>query len=207
MTIEELYAKLEDKFFQDTDTGSIFYNVYIFQYEPEEEYEIRDQIQNFKARLKRPNNNLDILIINLFEEFCDYLDRKAFGNNPSMLKYLLGKEEQGQSDSVANVLIKNASDEDFFKAIHDKIEQHLENENRLKKSFVFLHGIGQIYPYLRVNTFLSNFERYNKGEKYKLIVFYPGSAVENSFSLFNRLEDYNTYRSIKLIEPENFVNS
>ncbi|MDR3260714.1 MAG: DUF1788 domain-containing protein, partial [Tannerella sp.] len=61
MTIEELYNKLEDKFFQDTDTGSIFYNVYIYQYDPDKEYEIRDQIENLKTRLKRPNNNLDIL--------------------------------------------------------------------------------------------------------------------------------------------------
>lgn len=204
MTIEELYNKLEDKFFQDTDTGSIFYNVYIFQYKPEDEYEIRDQIQSLKTRLKRPNNNLDILAINLFEEFCDFLDHKSFGNNPSMLNYLLAKEEQGIS--VTNVLIQNASNEDFFKAVHDKIERHIENDNQLKKSFVFLYGIGQIYPYLRANTFLSNFERYNKGEKYKLIVFYPGRSVENSFSLFNRLKDDNTYRSIQLIEPENFVN-
>jgi hypothetical protein len=204
MTIEELYNKLEDRFFQDTDTGSIFYNVYIFQYKAEDEYEIRDQIHNLRTRLKRPNNNLDILAINLFEEFCDFLDHKSFGNNPSMLNYLLAKEEQGIS--VTNVLIQNATNEDFFKSVHDKIERHIGNDNQLKKSFVFLYGIGQIYPYLRTNTFLSNFERYNKGEKYKLIVFYPGHSVENSFSLFNRLKDDNTYRSIKLIEPENFVN-
>lgn len=204
MTIEELYSKLEDKFFQDTDAGSIFYNVYIFQYNPEDEYEIRDQIQHLKTRLKRPNNNLDILAINLFEEFCDFLDHTSFGNHPSMLNYLLSKEEQGVA--VTNVLIQNACNEDFFKAVHDKIEQHIENDNQLKKSFVFLYGIGEIYPYLRTNTFLSNFERYNKGEKYKLIVFYPGHSVENSFSLFNRLKDDHTYRSIKLIEPQNFVN-
>jgi len=206
MTIEELYNKLEDKFFQDTNTGSIFYNVYIYRYKPEDEYDIRDQIQNLKVRLKRPNNNLDILSINLFEEFCDYLDNKSFGNNPSMLKYLLMKEEQGQIDSVTKVLIKNATDEEFFQSVHNKIEKHIDNENNLKKSFVFIHGIGQIYPYLRTNTFLSNFERYNKGEKYKMIIFYPGHTLENSFSLFGKLKDDNTYRSIKLIEPENFVN-
>lgn len=206
MTIEELYNKLGDKFFQDTDTGSIFYNVYIFRYPPEDEYEVREQIQNLKARLKRPNNNLDVLTINLFEEFCDFLHKKRFGNNPSMLTYLRAKEEQGAADAVTDVLNQNAVDEDFFKAVHDKIERHIANDNQLKKPFVFLYGMGQIYPYLRTNTFLSNFERYNKGERYKLIVFYPGSSVGNSFSLFNRLKDDHTYRSIQLIEPENFVN-
>ena len=204
MTIEELYNKLEDKFFQDTDTGSIFYNVYIFQYKAEEEYEIRDQIENLKVRLKRPNNNLDILSVNLFEEFCTFLDKKEFGSQPSMLKYLLDVEKE---DVIIEDLVSLACDEDFFQAIHDKIQQHIENENQLKKSFVFLYGVGQIFPYLRTNTFLSNFERYNKGEKYKIIVFYPGHSVNNSFSLFDRLKDDNTYRAIKLIEPENFVNT
>jgi hypothetical protein len=179
--------------------------VYIFQYAPEDEYEIRDQIENLKIRLKRPNNNLDILSINLFDEFCDFLDKKRFSNNPSMLKYLLSKEEQG--NSVKDVLIRNACNEELFQAVNNKIQAHIEEENQLKKSFVFLYGIGQIFPYLRTNTFLSNFERYNKGEKYKLIVFYPGHSVGNGFSLFDRLKDDNTYRSIKLIEPENFINT
>jgi hypothetical protein len=139
MTIEELYHKLEDKFFQDTDTGSIFYNVYIFQYKPEDEYEIRDQIENLKMRLKRPNNNLDILSINLFDEFCNFLDKKSFSNNPSMLQYLLKKEEQG--NSVKDVLIRNACNEEFFQAVDDKIQNHIDEEHQLKKSFVFLYGI------------------------------------------------------------------
>lgn len=204
MTIEELYNKLEDKFFQDTDTGSIFYNVYIYQYNPAEEYDIREQIENLKSRLRRPNNNLDILSINLFDEFCDFLDKMEYGFNPSMLNYLLEIEKE---DNIAEDLIRLACDEDFLNSIHNKIQNHIEQENQLKKSFVFLYGIGQIYPYLRTNTFLSNFERYNKGEKYKIIVFYPGHSVDNGFSLFDRLKDDNTYRSIKLIDPNNFANS
>lgn len=205
MTIEELYNKLEDKFFQDTDTGSIFYNVYIYQYNPVEEYTIRMQIENLKGRLKRPNNNLDILSINLFDEFCVFLDGKSFGKNPSMLKYLLNKEKEGSD--ITDVLIQNACNQDFFQMISNKIQRHIEQESQLKKSFVFLYGIGQIYPYLRTNTFLSNFERYNTGEHYKIIVFYPGHSSGNGFSLFDKLQDDNTYRSIKLIDPNNFINS
>jgi len=74
MTVEELYHKLEDRSFQDTTTGTMFYNVYIFQYPAQEEYEIRKQIADIKARLRRPSNNLDILTLNIFEEFCTFLD-------------------------------------------------------------------------------------------------------------------------------------
>jgi len=199
MTIEELYTKLEDKGFQDTETGSLFYNVYVYQYSVAEEYAIRKQIDSYKQRLRRPNNNLDILTLNVFEEFCAYLGQKKFGNNPSMLHYLINKEKEGAS--VQDTLIRNACNDGFFTWIDSAIQNHFSNYNGLKKAYVFLYGFGQIFPYLRTNTFLSNFERYNQTETYKLIVFYPGQATETGFSLFDVLEDNHTYRSIKLINP------
>lgn len=198
MTIEELYHKLEDKSFQDTTTGTMFYNVYIFQYPAQEEYEIRKQIENFKARLRRPSNNLDILTLNIFEEFYTFLEDKPFGKYPSMLQYLLDKEQKDAA-AVQKTLIRNACDKEFFKYIDTRIREYKLQENNLHKSYVFMYGFGQLYPYLRTNTFLSNFEQYNTGETYKMIVFYPGHAEGNSFSLFDTLKDDNTYRSIKLI--------
>jgi hypothetical protein len=196
-TIDELYTRLEDKFFQDTDTGALFCNVYVFQYPATDEYQIREQIGQLQQRLRRPNNNLDILTMNVFEEFQAFLLQKRFGKYDSMLQYLLEKEEKGAS--IQDTLIRNASSEDFFAWIDAAIQKHFENRNELKKTFVFLYGFGQIYPYLRTNTFLSNFEKYNKYESCKLIVFYPGHASGNSFELFDVLEDNHTYRSIQLI--------
>ncbi len=198
MTIDELYQKMEDKSFQDTSTGTMFYNVYIFQYPAEDEYEMCKQIESFKSRLQRPSNNLDILTLNIFNEFCVYLDSKPFGKNPSLLEYLKRKESENPK-SVQDTLSRNASEDGFFAWIDKRIREHLNKENELTKSFVYLYGFGQIYPYLRTNTFLSNFERYNHGEDYKIIVFYPGHAKKNSFSLFGCLKDDHTYRSINLI--------
>ena len=198
MTIEELYQKLEDKSFQDTSVGTMFYNVYIFQYPAEDENEICYQIDEFKSRLRRPSNNLDILTLNIFDEFCAYLDAKKFGRHPSLLNYLVEKEYK-DANSVNNTLIRNASDEKFFEWVDKRIREHVNHENELTKSFVFLYGFGQMFPYLRTNTFLSNFEKYNHGEGFKIIVFYPGHSQGNSFSLFDVLDDANTYRSITLI--------
>lgn len=198
MTVEELYHKLEDRSFQDTTTGTMFYNVYIFQYPAQEEYEIRKQITDIKSRLRRPSNNLDILTLNIFEEFCTFLDNKSFGKYPSMLQYLLDKEQKDAA-AVQKTLIRNACSQEFFKYIDTRISEYKLLENNLHKAYVFMYGFGQLYPYLRTNTFLSNFEQYNTGESYKMIVFYPGHAEGNSFRLFNLLKDDNTYRSIKLI--------
>ena len=51
--------------------------------------------------------------------------------------------------------------------------------------------------------FLTNYERYNQTDKYKLIVFYPGHQVNNSFSLFDLLDDSNTYRATLLLNENN----
>jgi hypothetical protein len=170
----------------------------VFQYPASNELDIYSQIDDFKSRLLRPSNNLDILTLNLFDEFCTYLGAKPFGKNPSLLQYLLNKEPK-DPESVRETLTRNACDEKFFAWIDTRIREHLTKENELTKSFVFLYGFGQMFPYLRANTFLSNFERYNHGEEYKIIVFYPGHSEGNSFSLFDVLDDTNTYRSIRLI--------
>ena len=89
MTIKELDDKLNSPGFQDTENGDLFYNFFIYQYPAEKEYDIRKQIQEFKANLIRPTNYVDVLTLNLFDEFCSFLDQKKFLRHPSMLKYLM----------------------------------------------------------------------------------------------------------------------
>ena len=82
MTIKELDDKLNSPGFQDPENGDLFYNFFIYQYPAEKEYDIRRQIQEFKANLIRPINYVDVLCLNLFEEFCIFLDQKKFLKHP-----------------------------------------------------------------------------------------------------------------------------
>ena len=77
MTIKELDAKLNDPGFQDPKNGDIFYNFFIYQYDAHAEYDIRAQIMEFKQQLIRPTNYVDVLCLNLFEEFCKVLDNDS----------------------------------------------------------------------------------------------------------------------------------
>lgn len=77
MTIKELDDKLNSSGFQDTENGDLFYNFFIYQYPAEEEYDIRRQIQEFKANLIRPINYVDVLTLNLFEEFAIFSTRRS----------------------------------------------------------------------------------------------------------------------------------
>ncbi|MGN1253188.1 MAG: BREX protein BrxB domain-containing protein [Prevotella sp.] len=201
MTIRELYDKLDSKTFQDTENGDLFYNFFIYQYPAEQEYEIRRQIQEIKADLLRPTNYIDVLTMNLFEEFCTFLDNKKFLRHPSMLQYLLEKEKANpeQSSQVQETLTRNAHSQEFLKYIHQRILDHISQRDNLKRPYVFLSGIGSMYPYLRVNEFLATYEDYNETGKYKIIVFYPGHREDNSFRLFDTLQDNHTYRATLLI--------
>lgn len=77
MTIKELDEKLNSDGFQDTE-NDLFYNYYIYQYPADKEYDIRKQIIDFKIDLSRPTNYLDVLVIDLFKEFCAFLDQTPF---------------------------------------------------------------------------------------------------------------------------------
>lgn len=203
MTINELYEKLNSPSFQDPQSGDLFYNFFVYQYPPEEEYEIRRQIKSFKENLIRPSSYVDVLTLDLFEEFCEFLHGQSFGNiNPSLLNFFMANEKT-MPDRIQNVLTQQATSQKFYEHIHKRIIDHISIEDDKKRPYVFVYGIGDIFPYMRTNVFLTNYEKYNKTDKYKIILFYPGHRVINSFSLFDKLNDSNTYRAILLINDHN----
>ena len=197
MTIPELFDLLCDEAFQDPSTGNLFFPAYSYVYNPYKEYYIREQINQMKARMVRPNTFINALVINLFEEFQNFLKSREFGKQ-NLLEVLLEREKT-EPGKVELTLKREANNKNFYAWVNNRISEHLNQADELKKSYVFVHGFGEIYPYLRASKFLSNFEKYITG--YKIIMFYPGSAKEY-YSMFNLLSDENPYRAIKLINPE-----
>jgi len=194
MTITELYKQLENKDFQDHETGNLFFPAYMYIYDEEKEYEIDREILDIKNRLHRPNNYLDVMVIDLFEIFCDYLKQEKFAKSNKFDFYRSNELEK--SDAVKKALEKDAYDLRFLEYIHKKIQIHLDNAGTFEVAYVFVKGFGNAYPYIRASRFMNNFEKHIKG--FKLIMFYPGEA-KNYYSLFGLLKDENLYRAIKLI--------
>jgi hypothetical protein len=193
MTITELYNQLSDKDFQDHQTGNLFFPAYMYLYKPELEYEIEKEILAIKNRLHRPNNYLDVMVLDIFEEFIKYLKNEKFGNT-TKFNYLI-EHESNKKDAVDKALKQDAYSEKFMNYLRDKIKDHL-NETDYEVAYVFIKGFGNSYPYIRASRFMSNFEKHING--YKLIIFYPGVA-KGYYSLFSLLKDENLYRAIKLI--------
>jgi hypothetical protein len=194
MTVAELYLKLANKDFQDYNTGKLFWPVYMYGYDPKEEYKIREEILDIKERLHRPNNYLNVLTMDIFKEFLNYLDGSNFGKRNKLIFYL--DNEKDKPDKVHQALVKDANDGKFFDWIDHKITAHLEASEKFEVAYVFMYGWGGIFPYLRTSKFLNNFEKHIG--KYKLIIFYPGK-VKPSYNLFGLINDENLYRATTLI--------
>lgn len=198
MTVEQLYEKLCSKKFQDTQSGDLFYNFFVYLYPADKEFEMREQIEDIKENIKRPVNNVDVLTLDIFEEFCRFMDGQSFGKHPSYLNYMLEKDES-RPDDVTKALLLKANSDDFMLYIHNKIMEHVSKVDEYIRPYVFLYGLGNIYPYLRTSNLLNRYEKYNRTERYKIILFYPGDQDGATFKLFGDLEDNHTYRAIVLM--------
>ena len=197
MTIKQLYQKLCSPEFQDTDNGGLAYNFYIYQYPAEKEYDMRENIVDFCDKLSRPAIFVDVLAINLFKEFCAYLDSTPMGEG-TVLTDSLDSEAEYPED-ILNELTETARSSDFYDYLHNRINEHLtEQQTGNAKPYVFVYGIGSMFPYLRANVFLTCMEQFNQVNQYKMILFYPGESKGNSYSLFSKLEDMHAYRGTLL---------
>ena len=109
------------------------------------------------------------------------------------------EEDKTHPDMVTNELTIEANSDSFISFVSQKIGEYINSNNGYKHPYVFIHGIGKMFPYLRTNVFLTRYEKYNDTSRYKIILFYPGHQEGNSFSLFDTLEDSHTYRAVLLV--------
>ena len=199
MTISDFYDQLlSDKEFQEPETGNLFFPAYIYQYDSKDEYNIRKQIRNLKDRLIRPNNFVDTLILNIYDEFISFLKDEKMGNESVLDLITQNDTEKEMPDNLKDVLFNKANSLAFFNYINEKATTHFKEPSKFKKVYLMLYGFGSIYPFLRTSTYLKNFEEHVKG--YKLIVFFPGYYENKKYHLFGELHDENIYRAT-LINP------
>jgi hypothetical protein len=200
MTIAELYDRLlSNKEWQDPETGKLFFPAYIFTYPPENEYQIRNDVEELNARLKRPNNFIDALVLNIFDEFISFLKAEHLGDE-SLYDLLLDKDASDDPpDELTEFLSEKANSLDFFNYVNATAEGHFNLPSEYSKVYLILYGFGSMFPFLRASTYLKNFEK--NVDDYKLILFFPGSYENKHYHLFNELHDENIYRAV-LINPQ-----
>ena len=202
MTIQELEQRLNDPQFLNPENGDLFYNVFIYQYPADQEYAFREQIQLMRENLRARAKQVEPVMLNLYEQYMTYLDQRRFLKNPSMLRYLMEKEASGPNEpaTVQQIVQRNAQSKEFIEYLHHWIDERIATQEREARTpYIFVYGVGSIYPYFRVNEFLTRYEDSNETSRYKIIVFYPGQQDGNTFRLFGLLPDSHTYRANLLL--------
>ena len=196
MRLSDLFEELSKREFQNRETGNLFFPAYIYCYEPNKEYQIRSEINELKDRLIRPDIFQECMVINIYDEFINYLKTEKLGDDS--LFDLFVKQEKEESESEARENLKQTADSlEFLKQIDEKIRIHFQLPSKYKKVYVLVHGFGSIFPYLRASEFVKRFEGFVSGD-YKLIVFYPGKYENNHFYLFNEINHETLYRATLL---------
>lgn len=195
--IKKLYEKLNNQDF--ITPGGISYNFYIVPYDVRKEAKIMADLAALAGDLKRPADYIDVLSLNLFDIFTEFLGNTPFGKK-SLLDHLLESDskatEQRIHDNITKALFDKAHGKAFVDFVHEKVTAHFAQMDSVhKRPYVFIYGIGAMYPYLRANAFLTAYEAVNDANRYKVILFYPGTVKDAEFSLFGTLNDHHAYRA------------
>ncbi len=194
MKLSDLFEELSKREFQNHETGNLFFPAYIYCYEPIQEYQIRKEIVELKERLIRPDIFQECMVINIYDEFINYLKTEKLGDD-SLFDLFVQQEKEESAEEATENLKQTADSIEFLKRIDEKIRIHFQLPSKFKKVYVLVHGFGSIFPYLRASEFLKRFEEFVCGGGYKIVVFYPGKYENNHFYLFNEINHETVYRA------------
>jgi Domain of unknown function (DUF1788) len=189
--ITKLIKYLEDPSFQNPETGKLFHPTYIYLYNAEDEYKMQEDLQTILGRLKRPNHFLDCLLVNLYEELIDYLKSNRIFDTTVFDEIL--KREESDAAFAQQWVIDKVDNAVFLEYLTKKINDHFGDISNEKRVYLLIHGVGDVFPYLRASDFLKRIESLVK--TFKVILFYPGEYSDKYYNLFGNIRTDNIYRA------------
>ena len=180
--LQELTQKLTSGELCDSKKLANEINFHIFDYDPEDEYIIRDYLYKYLAK----KDNLKIKIIDVYDLIIEILNEEEYLSK--CFEY-----EKKHNTKQLNVLISRiigigTNNDLLIKKIKDKVEPN---------DIVIITGIGKSYEIVRGHTILNNLQNVIRDNP--LILFYPGTYSGQYFKLFNIFENDNYYRAFQLI--------
>lgn len=153
--------------------------IYIFAYDPKDEMAVREFVRIHKNR----NSAYNIIEFDLYKTFISICEEKK------IIKSIPSMQERKGSEYLKEQLKKVASPESFAKKM--VYEPHKYGD------IVVITGVGEIYPFLRVHSFLESIQ--HMFEDVPVVVMYPGKYDGQTLVLFNKFFDANHYRSFALV--------
>jgi hypothetical protein len=157
---------------------------YIFDYQPEQELQVREHIRFILAHLEKKSPALRVRHINLYELIIAYLKSRNLFERSLKIEKEKGSEE----------LLKALKSPLSADAIAKYFAQEADPQNH---DLVLVSGVGNAWPLLRSHTLLNNLHPLMGNTP--LVMFYPGKFTGQGLRLFARLKENNYYRAFQLV--------
>lgn len=156
---------------------------YIFDYDPKDEYIIRDYIESDMLQKQKSK----IQVFNIYDMIIDILENKGF------LEKSFEYEKSKDIKSLNDLISKTVGIGSNNNLLINKIKEKKIKANHI----IFIVGIGQCFNIIRGSTVLNML--HSVITENPLIMFYPGTYNGQSFNLFNVLENDNYYRAFQIV--------
>ena len=180
--LQELTEKLNNNdIFKSVGLGNEI-NFYVFDYDPVDEYVVRDYL--YKYLIEKKNN---ILIFDIYDIIIDYLKERK------LMDKCIDFEKKKDIKYLNKVISKSLGIGTANDVIVNSIKNSLE-PNRI----VLITGISKCYGILRGHTILNNLHSVVTSNP--LVMFYPGNYNGQSFRLFNIFDNDNYYRAFSIVD-------
>lgn len=177
---EGVYQKLASVEFGQNLGGEL--PLYIQPIPVSKQTELNAQAKRLVSRLSKLGKNA--IVIDLYEMSMELLEEEG------VLQTLLEEEKELDQDAISSTL---DSILDIKEVIIPRISSII-SENH--PDFVFIIGVGRVYPFIRSHGILNNIEEL--ANNCNLILFFPGEYNNLQLSLFGTISDENYYRGHNL---------
>lgn len=158
--------------------------LYIQPVPSDKQSEVDDQIKRLTNRLSKKDTKS--ITINLYDLCMEILAEEG------VLEPILEEETTISPDDIVATL---DSVLDIKSVVIPRIHEAINNNN---PSFVFISGVGSIYPFVRSHGILNNIDELT--DNCNLVMFFPGDYNNLQLKLFGKISDENYYRGHNLNE-------
>lgn len=177
---EGVYHKLASVEFGQNLGGEL--PLYIQPIPVSKQTELNAQAKRLVSRLSKLGKNA--IVIDLYEMSMELLEEEG------VLQTILEEEKELDQDAISSTL---DSILDIKEVIIPRISSIISENN---PDFVFIIGVGRVYPFIRSHGILNNIEEL--ANNCNLILFFPGEYNNLQLSLFGTISDENYYRGHNL---------
>ena len=179
--LEELTKKISSDEFQKSYGLGNEVDFHVFDYDPEDEYKVREHLKYLESK-----KDLNLKVFDIYEVIIEILKEKGF------LEKVFEFEEKKGTKYVNSIISKTLG----LGTSNDLIVKKIKNEIE-PNQIIIITGIGKSYTIVRGHNLLNSLHSVVTCNP--LIMFYPGMYDGQSFRLFNISKSENYYRAFQFV--------